>query len=79
MRADERYFIIAAAMEPNDRIIGTREVAELIGKSQRWVQMEAENGRLSHIAQRAGRWFVFRRSDIDAWLEEHTVQPAASH
>jgi len=66
-------------MDTTDQIIGTREVAELIGKSQRWVQMEAsEGGCLSHIAHHAGRWLVFRRSDIDAWLEEHTVQPTAS-
>ena len=63
-----------------EQIIGTREAAEIIGMSQRWVQMEADgSGRLSHLAQRAGRWFVFRRSDIEAFAEEYNAVPQIRH
>ncbi len=57
-----------------EQFIGTREAAEIIGMSQRWVQVESkQGGRLHHLAHNvdAGRWFVYLRSDIEAFAEEY--------
>jgi len=57
-------------------LMTTDEVATYLRRSVQSIRDLCRSGRIPHI--RVGGQYRFRLSDIEAWLEEHTVQPQSA-
>jgi excisionase family DNA binding protein len=52
----------------NSEIITASEVAALLRMTPAWVYAETRHNRIPHM--RLGRYFRYRRSTIEAWMNE---------
>jgi excisionase family DNA binding protein len=52
-----------------ERLLTTRELADLLGFSAGWVQDQFEAGRLPGF--RIGGRLRFRESEVETWLDDH--------
>lgn len=58
-----------------DRLLKQREVAEMIGMSESWLEM-SRNKKTGIPFIKMERACRYRRSDVEAWLEQHMVRVA---
>jgi excisionase family DNA binding protein len=56
----------------DDELLTAEEVAELLRMSPAWVYAETRGRRIPHI--RLGRRVCYRRSALDAWIDELECQ-----
>ena len=56
-------------MNPEDRLMTAEEVAAYLGYALGTVYNKVQAGEIPH--KRLGRAIRFRRSEIDAWIEEN--------
>ena len=59
-----------------DRLMTAEEVATYLGYALGTIYNKVQAGEIPH--KRLGRTIRFRRSDIDAWIEEHAQAARAS-
>ncbi|MEZ5230265.1 MAG: helix-turn-helix domain-containing protein [Acidimicrobiales bacterium] len=57
--------------ELNQGLIDIGDVATLLGRSERFVRRLVEENRISFI--KVGKYVMFRRADVDAWIDARTV------
>ncbi len=55
----------------NQNLIDIGDVATLLGRSERFVRRLVEENRISFI--KVGKYVMFRRSDVDEWIDARTV------
>ncbi len=55
----------------NQGLIDIGDVAALLGRSERFVRRLVEENRISFI--KVGKYVMFRRSDVDDWIDARTV------
>lgn len=55
----------------NDRLLTSREVAELLAVPRTWVEEHARAGNIPH--RRLGRYVRYDRAEVLAWLEGCSV------
>jgi excisionase family DNA binding protein len=67
-------------MSGQDELLTTREVADLLGMSMSWVLKHWQAGNLPGYKLGAGASspIRFKRSEIEAWLDEHRQGPQTS-
>jgi excisionase family DNA binding protein len=66
---------VAAAIRERLELVTVDQVCELLRVTRSWVYDEVEAGRMPCV--RLGRQLRFRASAIEAWLEQHSGDPAA--
>jgi excisionase family DNA binding protein len=49
--------------------------AAYLSQSERWVRRQVQEGKLPYV--RMGRRLAFRRSALEKWIEDHTVNTEA--
>lgn len=59
-------------MQEDDGFITSSEYAEMTRRTQEAVRTERHRG-LGPKAYRVGGRVLYKRSDVDAWLEQHVV------
>ena len=52
-------------------LIDIGDVATLLGRSERFVRRLVEENRISFI--KVGKYVMFRRTDVDDWIDARTV------
>ncbi len=57
--------------ELNQGLIDIGDVATLLGRSERFVRRLVEENRISFI--KVGKYVMFRRSDVEDWIDARTV------
>lgn len=57
----------------SDPFYSMAEAAEYLGQRPRWLKGQLEKGTIQHA--KMGRLVRFRKSWLDAYIEEHTVTP----
>ncbi len=55
----------------NQGLIDIGDVATLLGRSERFVRRLVEENRISFV--KVGKYVMFRRSDVDEWIDARTV------
>ena len=63
-------------MVDESEILTVEEAASLLKMSKKAIYHRVDRKTIPHV--RLGGSLRFLRSDLDAWLKEHTVQPKAS-
>lgn len=63
-------------MNPEDRLMTAEEVATYLGYALGTVYNKVQAGEIPH--KRLGRAIRFRRSEIDAWIEDNAQAVKAS-
>ena len=59
-------------MPKQEEWLNAREAAEMIGETLRWIRRATADRAIPHYKIR--QTVRFRRSDLEAWLEEHRVE-----
>ena len=57
--------------ELNQGLIDIGDVATLLGRSERFVRRLVEENRIAFI--KVGKYVMFRRSDVEDWIDARTV------
>ena len=57
--------------EMNQGLIDIGDVAALLGRSERFVRRLVEENRISFI--KVGKYVMFRRSEVEEWIDARTV------
>lgn len=60
----------------DERLLTAREAARYLGLAEGTVRNKVSAGDIPYV--KVGTALRFRRSALDAWVEEHSPQPAAS-
>lgn len=55
----------------NQGLIDIGDVAVLLGRSERFVRRLVEENRISFV--KVGKYVMFRRSDVEEWIDARTV------
>lgn len=55
----------------NQSLIDIGDVATILGRSERFVRRLVEENRISFI--KVGKYVMFRRTDVDDWIDARTV------
>ena len=77
---DRRAADIAATIDPNDHnLLTTREVAALLGCSDRWVIIGRHKKWGPPFVKMSPRQVRYRRADLLAWLQERTYRSTAEN
>lgn len=63
--------------EGNEPWVGTREIAEHLGVHINTVRAWVEGRGMPHSRPGSGRFMRFRKSEVDAWMEEGAAEPVA--
>lgn len=58
-------------------LLTSAEASRYLGVSRRWLSRAVEERRIRHIkdGEHKQSRVYFRRDDLDAWIESHTVEP----
>src|SRR5262249_2287794 len=67
---DRRAHVIAATIDDNDKMLNTRELAELLGVSTQWVEIERCKGSGPPFVRLGPRMVRYRRNAVRAWLKQ---------
>jgi excisionase family DNA binding protein len=57
----------------NDTIFNLKEISEYIKLPKSWIYRQTSERTIPFI--KAGRYVLFKKSEIDEWLEEKSVNP----
>jgi excisionase family DNA binding protein len=60
-----------AAPKEDDKIFKVEELAKYLGVSKSWIHQRTARKEIPHI--KSGLFLMFRKSDIDAWLDSQGV------
>jgi excisionase family DNA binding protein len=55
------------------RLLGVKEVAEILGVSEGWVRDHATRKRPRLPVVKVGKYLRFRENDIERWIKEMTI------
>lgn len=76
-RTDELARAVAA--EPEDLLFSTRELAQMLGVSEQWVEIGRCRGYGPRFVILGPRRIRYRRGDVLAWLDERTHRRTAEY
>jgi excisionase family DNA binding protein len=61
----------------NDTIFNLKEISEYIKLPKSWIYRKTSDRTIPFI--KAGRYVLFKKPEIDKWLEEKSVNPIPKH
>ncbi len=63
------------AGQPDDALMDVQELAQYMKVDESWIYARTGQQRIPYIKK--GKYLLFRRSEIDKWLQQDAVKPLA--